>query len=162
MTYGDLATAIPFENTIDSGEIQGKYLKELFETTTRTYYYGRVYATVSLLQVSGLKIVYDLTQPEGSRVVSIQVRCNECEIPIYEDLDEEKFYTIAVNSFLVTGGDGYTVLKENLINHKVGRVDIDVLTEFVETYSPIYAEIEGRITFTETSLTRMNKLGLIN
>lgn len=144
---------------MDSGEIQGKYLKALFESTTRDYYYGRVYATVSLLQVSGLKIVYDLSKPEGSRVVSIKVRCNECEVPIYEDLDEEKYYRVAVNSFLVTGGDGYAILRDNLQNHKIGRVDIDVVTEYIGKYSPIFAEIEGRITFVNSSLAAMSEHG---
>lgn len=152
-----MATAIPFENTFDVGEIQGKYLKALFESTTRRYYNGRVSASVSLLQVSGLKIVYDLSQSEDSRVVSIKVRCNECQVPIYEDLDEEKYYRVIVNSFMVTGGDGYTILSDNLQNHRVGRVDIDVVTEYVEKYSPIFAEIEGRITFVNSTLTEVNK-----
>lgn len=115
--------------------------------------------SVSLLQVSGLKIVYDLSQPEGSRVISLKVRCNACEIPIYEDLNEEQYYRIAVNSFLVTGGDGYTILTDNIQNHRVGRVDIDVLTEYIETYSPVYAETEGRISFVDSTLIELKQTG---
>lgn len=48
-----MATAQPFENTFDVGELQGKYIKELLEQTTYSYYYHRLYASVSLLQVSG-------------------------------------------------------------------------------------------------------------
>lgn len=147
MIYGELATALPFGNTVDCGEIQGKYLKALFEFTTYTN--KKTYISVRALQVSGLRIVYDLSQPEGSRVVSIKVRCNQCEVPIYEDLDEEKFYRIAVNSFLVTGSDLYPILSNNLQNHRVGRVDIDVATDYIEKFAPIYAEIEGRITFVD-------------
>lgn len=148
MIYGDLAAAIPFGNTVDVGELQGKYLKLLFESTTYTaHYYEKAYTSIRLLQVSGLKVVYDLSQPVGSRVVSIKVRCNECEIPVYEDFDEEKYYRIAVNSFLVTGGKMYPVVTNHLRNHKTGKVDIDVATEYIRKYSPIYAEIEGRVTF---------------
>lgn len=109
------------------------------------------------MQVSGLKIVYDLSQPEDSRIVSLKVRCSDCEIPVYEDVDEDKYYKIAVNSFLVTGGDGYAILSDNLQNHKVGRVDIDVVTEYVERYSPVYAEIEGRITFVDSTLVEIKE-----
>lgn len=50
-------TAIPFENTCDLIELQGKHLKALFEQTTYEYYYNRIYASVSLLQVSGNVII---------------------------------------------------------------------------------------------------------
>lgn len=95
-------------------------------------------------------MVYNLSQPEGSRVESIKVVCRECLEPVYEDLDYEKYYRVVILSFLVTGGDGFSVISQNLINHKVGRVDIDVLVEYFELKSPVYQEIEGRITFVGT------------
>lgn len=107
------------------------------------------------LFLTGLKLVYNLTQPEGSRIESIKVRCRECEEPIYEDLDLEKYYRVVINSFLITGGDGYTIISENLINHRVGRVDIDVLVEYFALRSPVYQEIEGRITFVGTKSVEM-------
>lgn len=104
--------------------------------------------------MSGLKILYDLSQPEDSRVKSIKVRCNACDIPVYEDLDEEKYYRVAVNSFMIEG-NGYPILANNLQNHKVGLVDIDILTEYIERYSPIFTEIEGRISFVDDSLVEI-------
>lgn len=53
ITYGDLVTAIPFGNTFDVGEIEGVYLKELFEKTITPYSYGRAYINANLLQLSG-------------------------------------------------------------------------------------------------------------
>lgn len=53
MTYADVVTAQPFENTVDIGDIQGKYLREMFEYTTKEYYVGRVYSSLSLIQLSG-------------------------------------------------------------------------------------------------------------
>lgn len=53
ITYNDLATAQPFANTIDYGELQGKYIKEFMETAATPYSSKRVYADVNLLQVSG-------------------------------------------------------------------------------------------------------------
>lgn len=160
MTYGDLAAAIPFGNTVDSGELQGKYLKALFKSTTySSYYHGKAFVDVKLLQDSGLTIVYDLSQPEGSRVVSIKIHCRKCELPVYVNLDEEKYYRFVVNSFLAVGGDGLSGLSDNLRNHRVGSVDIDAAAEYVEKYPLIYTEIAGRITFVDTNLKKGGKKG---
>lgn len=48
-----MVTAQPFGNTVDIGEIEGKYLKEMFESTTKEYYVGRIYSSLSLIQLSG-------------------------------------------------------------------------------------------------------------
>jgi 2',3'-cyclic-nucleotide 2'-phosphodiesterase (5'-nucleotidase family) len=55
ITYNDMVTAQPFGNTFDVGEIEGQYIKEMFEVTMTPYSYGRAYADVNLLQLSGKK-----------------------------------------------------------------------------------------------------------
>ncbi|XP_064212299.1 uncharacterized protein LOC661310 [Tribolium castaneum] len=147
ITYSDMMTAQPFENTFDVGEIEGKYIKEMFEFSMTPYSYGRTYADVNLLQISGFHIVANLSQPIGSRIQSIKARCNECNIPIYEDLDLNKTYRLIVPVFLRNGGDGFTVIRDNLKNVKVGRVDIDVFVEYLGAKSPVFEEIDGRIEF---------------
>lgn len=47
ITYDDVATTIPFENTIDSFELRGEYLLEALE------YSASSYNDVNFLQVSG-------------------------------------------------------------------------------------------------------------
>lgn len=103
----------------------------------------------------GLQVTYNLSQPEGSRIQDLKIRCRVCEVPVYEDLDENAVYPIAVNSFMVTGGDGYTVISENLLSHKVGLVDIDAVQEYLKVKSPIIQEIEGRIQFVGSESVRM-------
>ena len=49
-----MITAQPFGNTWDVGEIEGQYIKEMFEFMMTPYSYGRAYADVNLLQISGL------------------------------------------------------------------------------------------------------------
>lgn len=49
----DMVTAQPFGNTVDFGQIKGKYLKELMEAATKEYYYRRLYSSLNMLQVSG-------------------------------------------------------------------------------------------------------------
>ncbi|KAJ3665034.1 hypothetical protein Zmor_000550 [Zophobas morio] len=147
ITYNDMITAQPFGNTWDVGEIEGQYIKEMFEFMMTPYSYGRAYADVNLLQISGFKIVANLTQPMGSRVQSVKVRCNECKLPVYEDLDVNKTYRLIVPSFLEDGGDGFVIIRDNLKNIQPGRLDIDVFVEYLQLKSPVYEEIEGRIEF---------------
>lgn len=58
ITYSDLITAQPFGNTVDIGDIQGKYLKEMFEHTTKEYNVGRTYSSLSLIQLSGESVLH--------------------------------------------------------------------------------------------------------
>lgn len=86
-----------------------------------------------------------MSQPEGERAQSIKIRCNQCEVPVYEDLDVNRTYRIITPSFITGGGDGFTALSDNLKNTRVGPVDVDVFVKYLETYSPIFKEVEGRI-----------------
>jgi hypothetical protein len=60
ITYNDMITAQPFGSTFDVGEIEGKYLKEMFEFTMTPYNYGRAYVDINLLQVSGDFLIFKL------------------------------------------------------------------------------------------------------
>ncbi|XP_040571968.1 snake venom 5'-nucleotidase [Lepeophtheirus salmonis] len=64
------------------------------------------------LQVSGFKLVYNLCNPVGSRLVSIHVRkgINSSE---YELLRLEKSYKVVIPNYLQNGGDGYTLFDEH-------------------------------------------------
>lgn len=63
--------------------------------------------------LSGLQVIYDTTLPSFQRVVRVLVRCANCSIPSYFPLEKEKIYSILTSSFLLFGGDGYSMLKDN-------------------------------------------------
>lgn len=140
-TFSDLVTTTPFENTIDSMELQGKYIREALEFSVR-------YTSPSILQTSGIKVVFDMSKPAYQRIVSLKVLCRLCDIPQYEEIDNEAWYGIVVNNFLLQNGDNFAMIRDNSLNHKVGGVDIDVLTAYVEKFSPITSISPlGRVTF---------------
>lgn len=62
--------------------------------------------------ISGIHVVYDLSKPAGSRVVSAKVRCGDCPVPQYSDLEDNKLYQVMTTSFLSGGGDFYDMLKD--------------------------------------------------
>lgn len=141
LTYSNLITTTPFENTVDKMEVQGKFLKQALEFSAR-------FDNPSILQTSGMRVVYNMTKPAYSRVHSVQVLCRLCEVPKYEDMEDETWYRVMLNNFLLQNGDNFAMIRDNMRNHEVGQVDIDVLTKYVETHSPIVMlPPYGRVTF---------------
>lgn len=131
LTYSDLVTTTPFENTIDTMELEGKYIKEALEFSVRFA------DSPSVLQIAGMKVVYDFTKPAYQRVKSLDILCRLCDVPRYEPVQENTWYRVAVNNFLLNNGDNFSMIRDNGRNHKVGDVDIDTLRAYVEKNSPI-------------------------
>ena len=131
LTYSDLVTTTPFENTVDSMELQGKYIREAMEFSVR-------YAdSPSILQVSGMRMTFNLTKPAYQRLTRLDVLCRICDVPAYEPIEEETWYRIVVNSFLPQNGNNFAMVRDNNRNYKVGAVDIDALNNYIEDMTPI-------------------------
>lgn len=141
--YGDLVASTPFENALHSVELQGKVIKEIFE-------FSFISEIITVPQVSGLKVVYDLKRELNDKVVSIEVLCRICEnnVPKYEPIDYEKYYRVAMPSYMSGGGDGFVMIPENSRNLIYGPLDIEALEKYTEKNSPIIKPPSaGRITF---------------
>ena len=90
------------------------------------------------LQVSeNFAYSYDTGNPIGSRVVSMSVG----GVP----LAPTDTVRVCVNSFLAGGGDGFTGLTAGteLVG---GPIDLDVLTEYLDTQGPVSAPPNDRVT----------------
>ncbi|GAB0090469.1 apyrase [Sergentomyia squamirostris] len=138
LNYGDLVAIIPFENTLDSLELRGDHILEMLEFSASS--------TLTWLQVSGMRIVFNMTRPIGSRVISVDLLCNECDIPVYEPIEVDRMYRFIMPSFLAGGGDGFYMVSDNKQNHVVGGIDIDAFEEYVAKMSPLMNPVNGRIT----------------
>lgn len=133
-------TTTPFENTVDTLELEGKYVKEALEFSAR-------YDSPSILQIAGLKVVFNMTMPAYQKVISLDVLCRLCEVPRYEPINELEWYRVAVNNFLLENGDNFAMIRDNARNHKIGQIDIDALTDYFEANSPVSViSPHGRIT----------------
>lgn len=145
VTRGEILGTLPFGHQIVTLTLKGSALVKTLELGIRGN--GET-SRGEFLQVSGLQIVYDRSKPAMSRVVSVKTRCGSCNIPIYEDIDLDKSYTIITTDFLSNGNDGHYILKEQGWNKQQQDLgDVDILTWYFNTYSPVYAEVQGRIKF---------------
>ncbi|XP_072855161.2 5'-nucleotidase [Pogona vitticeps] len=143
ITLEELLSVLPFGGTFDLLEIKGSALKEAFEHSV--YRHGQ--GTGELLQVSGIQVVYDLSQKSGSRVTSLKVLCTDCRVPVYVPLNMEKTYKVLLPSFLAGGGDGYHMLKGSSNNHSSGNLDIDVVSSYISRMGRVFPAVEGRVKF---------------
>lgn len=141
LTYSDLVTTTPFENTVDSMEIEGRYIRQAMEFSAR-------FDSPSILQVAGMRAVFNMTRAPYDRIVQLDVLCRLCDVPRYEPIQDNTWYRLVLNNFLLMNGDNFAMLRDNGINHKVGAIDIDALTDYVEKNSPItLISPRGRISF---------------
>ncbi|XP_077161357.1 5'-nucleotidase [Paroedura picta] len=143
ITLEELLAVLPFGGTFDLLQIKGSSLKEAFEHSVRRHGGG----TGELLQVAGIHVVYDLSQSPGYRVVSLEVLCTACRVPVYVPLEMEKTYKVLLPSFLASGGDGYYMLKGSSNNHSSGDLDVAVVSNYINRMGRIFPGVEGRVKF---------------
>ncbi|RWS09743.1 nucleotidase-like protein [Dinothrombium tinctorium] len=154
ITTLDILNVMTFHNNINAVEISGSKLINLLEQSVSKYSTSGADVGGEFLQVSGIKVVYDISKPIGNRVKSVQVRCGPtCRVPKYEQINPEKEYRLLVPAYIERGGNNYTIFREKNVKHiSIGFMDVDAVSEYFKTHKPIVTEVEGRITF-ESSLS---------
>lgn len=113
VTYGQIFNLCPFEAPLVAFDLEGIHLKAALENSLASIdLSSNRNATYRFLQVSGLKIIYNLRNPIYERIAAIKVRCTHCQAPIYEDFDANRVYRIITTHYLARGGYGFTMFKQ--------------------------------------------------
>ncbi len=135
VTFRQAFTIQPFSNTLITKTYTGAQLKDLLE---EQYIPDRPGGRpVLILGVSqGLTFDYSLSGAAGSRISNIELNGT----PIDPNAD----YRIAHNSFLTTGGDGFSTF--TLGTDPVGgAVDLDAFIDYIAANSPLTSPGTDRI-----------------
>jgi len=140
LSMRDVLSILPFNNPIVKIEISGKTLYEVLEhgvaRSREDNEPGR------FPQISGMKFTFDANKLPGQRIVEATVGGKR--------IDPNATYTLATSSFLVGGGDGYTMLKDAkvLIAADKARKDSELFEEAIKKSqnATIAPKVEGRIT----------------
>jgi 5'-nucleotidase len=143
ITYGELVALMPFANTLDIVQLEGEVLIDVFEHSASRSFDENVFIGEHFLQVSGFKVKFNTTNPVGRRLQALQIRSNQSGD--FESINPHQQYNIIIPSFIASGGDGFTMIKTNRKNHRVGLLDIDIMEKFIEQNSPISTDTNGRI-----------------
>ncbi|NXO04262.1 V5NTD nucleotidase, partial [Rhinopomastus cyanomelas] len=149
VTMEDLLSVLPFGGRFDLVRVKGSTLKEAFEHSVRRY--GR--GSGELLQVGGIHVVYDLSRDPGSRVISLEGLCTACRVPAYVPIRMDEVYNVTLPSYMLFGGDGYHMLKDDNLGYSKGEPDVEVVSRYLQRMERVYPAVEGRIHFSSGSLT---------
>jgi 5'-nucleotidase len=142
LTKRDVLSILPFENPIVMVEVTGAQIRAALEHGVSRV---REEKEAGLFpQVSGLRFTYDGRRPAGARVTSITIWINENE---NAPLDDGKTYTLAANTYVLGGGDGYTMFKgvKFLITPEEAQVEPAVLMNTISKAGEIAPRTDGRI-----------------
>lgn len=96
----------PYDNAFFVSLVQGKTLLAALENSL-----SDKHADGRFLQVSGLRLVANWTKPEGQRVLK---KCTISEGGFEEEIDDEKWYRVAMPSLMILEHIGYFFLKDGI------------------------------------------------
>jgi len=123
----DLLDTYPFVDDVIVKEMSGEQIRRALE---QSFTLER-----GLLQVSGLSVTYDLTQPEGQRLVSLERN----DVAVADD----DVFTVAAPGFLAEGGDLYIMFAESEAIGNVGKVS-DAATAYFAGHNVVAVPLRGR------------------
>lgn len=142
INYADVVAVLPFENTFNIIEMNGTAIKEILEFGVSNL------EKLNVVQVSGIKVVFDLKRESYDRIVYLAVICQDCEIPHYAAVDREKIYKVVMPEHIALGGDSFTLIPKYVISSVTGPRDVDALSDYIMKFSPLSVpSLKGRITF---------------
>jgi 2',3'-cyclic-nucleotide 2'-phosphodiesterase (5'-nucleotidase family) len=157
ITYQEVINTMPFSNDVYVKEITGQAILDALEFGVRTL----PDSTSRFPQVSGITYKIDMSIDSSVVVDSDEIFIKVAgKRRVYgvkingEDLDLLKTYSIAGSSFILEGGDGYSMFAPFEITKTSIGVDNEVLlkyiTENLKGVIPLqYKTVEGRIVQTQ-------------
>lgn len=133
ITYGDVFSIQPFGNTLTVVTLSGQEIHDLLEAQFQP-------TITRILQPSvGFEYRWRASAENGHRIDPESIRLDG------RPLDMGADYRVTVNSFLASGGDGFTMLK-NARDPVGGVPDVDALVDYLAHQDPIEPPTLGRIT----------------
>jgi 5'-nucleotidase/UDP-sugar diphosphatase len=136
LTRRDILTELPFGNLTVLTELSGTQILLALENGVSQVEKG----AGRFAQVSGLTFVYDPTAEPGVRVSEVMVGG--------APLEAERTYTVAVNDYILGGGDGFASLGGGKVvtNAGGGNLVANDVMAYVEKMGTVAPAVEGRIT----------------
>jgi 2',3'-cyclic-nucleotide 2'-phosphodiesterase (5'-nucleotidase family) len=137
ITRRDIVEMLPFDNYMVVKEIPGHRVLDLLDATLERGDGAR-------MQLSGVEMVYDLSRPDGERVLRATMGC--------EPIDPDEVYTIATIDFLADGGSGLDDVLGDLpyvpgFGPHEGDLNSAYVIEYLEEVQdgPVTTDVEGRL-----------------
>ncbi len=111
ISFVTVNTALPFTDTVTSLQLQGSDLVAVLQQSLNVF--GAVNQG-PFLQIRGIRVTYNPNNPVGLRLMSAMI-ADPSTPSGYSDVKASTYYTVCTNSWLQTGGDGYTTIAQQAI-----------------------------------------------
>ncbi|ETN67026.1 5' nucleotidase [Anopheles darlingi] len=146
ITFKHLIEMMPFENELVCLDLRGDQLIGLLEHGAELSWDEDRFNAKNLMHVSGLRVVYNVTNPIGYRVLSVEALCHECAEPRYAPVDPFAVYRVITVSYLADGGDGFEIFPRYGQNRVVAPIgDAEAFERYVHSRSPVAPQLEARM-----------------
>jgi 5'-nucleotidase len=123
VTYGQLFALQPFGNSLVVRTFTGAQVKAVLEQQFALQN-GVLKLRNSLVPSGNVRISYSLSAPAGDRIREVTINGKR--------LDPAARYRVVVNSFLASGGDGFSVLTQGSDSFDAG-LDLDATEAWLAT-----------------------------
>lgn len=133
ITKAMLAEVFPFGNIVVSKKVTGQAIKDALEHGVKDY----PATSGGFPQTSGMTFTIDANKEAGSRISNLKING--------EKVDLTKMYVLASNDFTIAGGDGYTMIGDDLFPtlFEFGALD-EVLIQYIQTNPAVETYAVGR------------------
>eukprot|EP01087_Luapelamoeba_hula_P014713 TRINITY_DN4360_c0_g1_i2.p1 TRINITY_DN4360_c0_g1~~TRINITY_DN4360_c0_g1_i2.p1 ORF type:complete len:851 (-),score=84.01 TRINITY_DN4360_c0_g1_i2:131-2683(-) len=139
ITLGNVTAAFPFDDsdTLSIVPVTGAILWLALENGVSRSQNASVFAG-RFPQISGFAFQWNPTQPVGSRIVNVW-SVSASGAKTYIPQNSKKIFTVAINSFMRVGGDGYVVFKNNVSGTAIDGLPFlqKIALDDLETHSPV-------------------------
>ena len=131
VTYGSIQTMLPFGNTLVTLQMQGSDIKNMIENAVDRAYIKKT-NTGAFPYLGNAKFTINANATKGNRIVEFKIKD---ENGSWSDLDADKIYTIATNSYAAGGGDYYSEMVDDATNkYDTGFVDNEDFIDYVKKH----------------------------
>jgi 2',3'-cyclic-nucleotide 2'-phosphodiesterase (5'-nucleotidase family) len=140
LRWEHLARSFGFPTRVALASLRGAEVREMFERSVS----GGI-GEGRFLQVSGAKVRFDRSRPNGQRVLDVQVQRGQGWAPLADD----SVYVVAVPDYMFGGGDGYTFAQRAVATVPPGPdvklLAFEALTTLYARGEAIAPQVEGRL-----------------
>lgn len=123
LTYSQVASVQPFNNTLNILTLTGAQLQQLLEQQWQNNGLG----FYPLQPSSSLTYSWNAAMPQGQRIIGSSLRIDgKAVVP-------EQSYQVAVNSFMAGGGDNFSVFSQASKRLDTGLNDLEALIDYLQS-----------------------------
>lgn len=147
ITGGDVFSTLPFANTLVTVELTGAELKAALESqiVTLESETGKQFGEEISQQTSGVRFEWVPHDDADEKIRDVYVNANGPNEPAnWEQLDEDATYTVAVNSYMASGGSSYPLENATRVS-TTDQLLAEVVIDYLQTKAQISPTVEGRM-----------------